>query len=175
MSRKYKFHNPKGIYFVSFAVKDWIDVFICDKYKDIIIESLAYCQNHKGLEIFAWCIMTNHLHLIIRSKEGFLLHNILRDFKRHTSVKIVEAIKENQQEVRRNLFLENFETKNGLCFWGTDNHPIELWSNEVINQKLHYLHQNPVEEDLAFCPDQYVYSSAVDYAGEKGLLDIVII
>ncbi|MFV0471732.1 MAG: hypothetical protein ACK5L7_06825, partial [Paludibacteraceae bacterium] len=63
----------------------------------------------------------------------------------------------------------------GISFWGTDNHPIELWSNKVIDQKLNYLHNNPVEEGLVFRAEQYVYSSAIDYAGEKGLLDIALI
>ena len=63
MSRKYKFHNPEGVYFVSFAVQSWVDVFTRNVYKDILIENLIYCQNNKGLEIFAWSIMTNHVHL----------------------------------------------------------------------------------------------------------------
>lgn len=175
MSRRYKFHNEEGVYFVSFAVKDWIDVFTRNEYKDILVESLGYCQQHKGLEIFAWCIMTNHVHLIIRSKEGFLLQNIMRDFKRHTSKKVVESIKENPQESRKEWLLEKFEAKEGIHFWGTDNHPIELWNNNVIHQKMNYLHQNPVEEGLVFRAEQYVYSSAIDYAGEKGLLDITLI
>ena len=95
MSTKYKFHNPDGLYFVSFAVKDWIDAFTRNEYKNILIESLDFCQKQKGLEVFAWCVMSNHVHLIIRAQEGFLLQNILRDFKRHTSKKVVEAIKEN--------------------------------------------------------------------------------
>ena len=175
MSRKYKFHNPEGVYFVSFAVKDWIDVFTRNEYKDILIDSLAFCQKNKGLEIFAWYIMTNHVHLIIRAQENCLLQNILRDFKRHTSKTIIEAIRNNPQESRREWLLDKFETEEGLCFWGTDNHPIELWSNKVIDQKLNYLHENPVEEGLVFRAEQYVYSSAIDYAGEKGLLDIIVI
>jgi len=175
MSRKYKFHNPNGVYFVSFAVKDWIDVFTRKDYKDIVVESLSYCQKHKGLEIFAWCIMTNHVHLIIRANEGYLSQNILRDFKRHTSKKIIEAVKENPQESRREWLLEKFQTKEGISFWGTDNHPIELWSNKVIDQKLNYLHENPVEEGLVFRAEDYLYSSAGDYAGEKGLLDIILV
>lgn len=175
MSSKYKFHNPDGVYFISFAVKDWVDVFTRNEYKDILVESLSYCQKHKGLKIFAWCIMPNHVHLIIRSKDGFLLQNILRDFKRHMSKKIVEAIKENPQESRKKWLLEKFVTKDGISFWATGNHPIELWSNKVIDQKLNYLHENPVEERLVFQAEHYVYSSAIDYAGEKGLLDIILI
>ena len=175
MSRKYKFHNPEGVYFVSFAVKDWIDVFTRNEYKDILVNSLDFCQKHKGLEIFAWCIMTNHVHLIIRAQEGYLLQDILRDFKRFTSNTILKAIKDNPQESRREWLVNQFKTDDGMCFWQSHNKPIELWSNEVIDQKLNYLHENPVEEGLVFRAEQYVYSSAIDYAGEKGLLDIIII
>ena len=98
MSRNYKFHNPEGVYFVSFAVVEWVDVFTRNEYKDIIVESLDFCQKNKGLEIFAWCVMSNHVHLIIRAKEGYILQDIMRDFKKFTSKKIINAIKENPQE-----------------------------------------------------------------------------
>lgn len=71
MSRNYKFHNPEGLYFVSFAVVNWLDVFTRNQYKDILIDSLSFCQKEKGMEIIAWCIMTNHVHLIFRiTNEG---------------------------------------------------------------------------------------------------------
>ena len=62
MSRNYKFNNPEGVYFVSFAVVEWIDVFTRNEYKDILLDSLRYCQQEKGMEIYAWCIMSNHVH-----------------------------------------------------------------------------------------------------------------
>ena len=62
-----------------------------------------------------------------------------------------------------------------MRFWRGDNKPIELWSIKVIDQKIDYIHQNPVEEGLVFKPENYVYSSAVDYAGENGLLDVIVI
>ena len=175
MSRRYKFYNPDGLYFISFAVKDWVDVFTRNEYKNILVDSLNFCQNHKGLELFAWCIMTNHVHLIARAEEGCLLQNILRDFKGFTSKEILKAISNNPQESRKEWLLEKFRDAEGNCFWQAENHPIELWSNEVINQKLNYLHNNPVEEGLVFRAEDYVYSSAVDYSGEKGLLNVIII
>jgi hypothetical protein len=71
--------------------------------------------------------------------------------------------------------LKKFLTKDGINFLGTDNHPIEVWSNYVIDQELKYLHNNPVEEGLAFKAEQSVYGNAIDYSGEKGLLDIIVI
>ena len=118
MSRNYKFYNPEGIYFVSFAVKEWIDIFTRNEYKDVIVDSLTFCQKNKGLELFAWCIMTNHVHLIIRAKKGYALQDIMRDFKKFTSKKIITAIKENPQESRKKWLLEKFLTKEGIHFWG---------------------------------------------------------
>jgi REP element-mobilizing transposase RayT len=175
MSRKYKFLNPEGVYFVSFAVQNWVDVFTRYEYKNILVENLDYCIKNKGLELFAWCIMTSHVHLVIRAKDGFKLPDILRDFKKFTSKAITQAINENIQESRKEWLLEQFKTPEGFRFWRGDNKPIELWSNKVIDQKIDYIHQNPVEEGIVFRAEDYLYSSAADYAGENGLLDVMVI
>ena len=175
MSRRHKFENSEGLFFITLTVFDWVDVFTRNDYKDIIIESLSYCQKNKGLEIFAWCIMTNHLHLIVQAQEGFQLTDILRDFKKFTAKELIKAISDNPQESRKSMLLKQFKTKEGIRFWQTGNYPIELWSNSVINQKLSYIHQNPIEEGIVFHPEDYTYSSAYDYAGGKGLLDIILI
>ncbi len=97
MSRNYKFHNPEGVYHVSFAV-DWLDVFTRAGYKNILLESMEICQKEKGMEIFAWCIMTNHVHLIFRSNGNQKPEVILGDFKHFTSRFIVKAITNNPKE-----------------------------------------------------------------------------
>ncbi len=175
MSRKYKFLNPDGVFFITFAVEGWVDVFTRNEYKNILIENLAYCQKNKGLELFAWCVMTNHVHLIARAEEGHTLSDILRDFKKYTSKAVLKAIAENPRESRKEWLLPQFKTSEGNRFWRADNKPVELWSNSVIAQKLNYIHQNPVEEGLVFKAEDYVYSSASDYAGNKGLLDIFVL
>lgn len=182
MSRNYKFHNPEGVYFVSFAVVEWIDVFTRIEYKDILLESLGFCQKNKGLEVFAWCIMTNHMHLVFRSAEANKPEDLLGDFKRFTSRAVVQAIIDNPKESRRDWLIEQF-TKAAVQssnvkhhqFWRHDNKPIELWSNKVLTEKIIYIHNNPVDEGLVFKPEDYVYSSARDYSGEHGLLDNVIV
>ncbi|HBL77415.1 MAG: transposase [Bacteroidetes bacterium GWF2_42_66] len=182
MSRNYKFYNPEGVYFVSFAVVEWLDVFTRNEYKNIIIDSLHYCQKEKGMEIFAWCIMTSHIHLIFRSGRGQKPGLLIGDFKRFTSKAIVKAIIENPKESRKEFLLDRFRNAgnsasnvNQYQFWRHDNHPIELWSNKVIDEKIDYVHKNPVEAGLVFRAEDYIYSSAIDYAGEKGLLDNVIV
>ncbi len=98
MSRAYKIHNPKGLYFISFATLAWVDVFTRIEYKEIIIGSLKFCQKEKGLKVYAWCLMTNHIHLIARAQDGFDLSGILRDFKKFTSRQIIKMIENHSGE-----------------------------------------------------------------------------
>ena len=102
MSRTYKFGNPEGIYFVSFATVGWIDVFTRREYKDILIESLAFCQKNKGLILYCYVLMSNHIHLIGKAQEGFELSWIIRDFKKYTSKQIIKAIEENHRNHEKN-------------------------------------------------------------------------
>ncbi|WP_282126947.1 REP-associated tyrosine transposase [Marinifilum flexuosum] len=182
MSRNYKFHNPEGVYFVSFAVVEWIDVFTRLEYKEILLDCLRYCQQHKGMEIFAWCIMTNHLHLIFRSVNARNPELLLGDFKRFTSNAIVQSIKENPLESRKEWLIEKFKMAAQKSsnvkhhqFWRHDNKPIELWSNKVLDEKINYIHNNPVEEGLVSYPEDYLFSSAKDYRGDKGILEGIIV
>lgn len=182
MSRNYKFHNPEGAYFVSFAVVEWLDVFTRNEYKDILLDSLEYCQKEKGMEVYAWCIMTNHVHLAFRSVGDHKPEQILGDFKRFTSKAVVKAIKENPKESRKEILLKTFESAASKSsnvqkyqFWRHDNKPIEIWSNKVIAEKINYIHNNPVAAGLVFRPEDYRYSSAVDYAGEIGLINDVVV
>lgn len=182
MSRNYRFHNPEASYFVSFAVVEWLDVFTRNEYKDLLLESLTFCQKEKGMEIYAWVVMTNHIHLVFRSTKGITPGQLLGSFKRHTSRSIVKAISENGRESRKEILLSTFKRNGSKAsnvlkyqFWRQDNKPIELWSNHVIAQKIRYIHNNPVKQGFVFQPEDYRYSSAVDYSGEKGALDGVVV
>ena len=181
MSVKYKFKDQAGLYFVSFSVVFWLDVFIRNEYKNILLDSLTYCQREKGLEIYAWCIMTSHVHLIIGTR-GNKMQDILRDFKGYTSKALRKAIFESSNESRKDWLLWMMKkaggknsNNSGFQFWQQDNHPIELWDNYMMDQKLHYIHYNPVVSSIVDDPSHYLYSSARDYEGVKGLLEIKLI
>ncbi len=108
MSVKYKFREALGAYFVSFATVQWIDVFTRDVYFNCITESLDYCRKNKGMEIFGYCIMPNHVHLIFKSALGDP-SGLMRDFKGFTARKIINLITENPQESRKEWMLWMFE------------------------------------------------------------------
>ncbi len=183
MSKKYKISNKQGIYFLSFAVVNWIDVFTRRLYKDVLVDSLKYCQQEKGLVLYSWVIMSNHVHLIARAEQGNL-SDILRDFKKYTSRKIIQSIEENAKESRREWLLRGFR-KAGIKnsnnttyqFWRQDNQPKEIlpYQDSFGIQKLDYIHNNPVEAGIVEKAEEYLYSSARDYCGIKGLLEVELL
>lgn len=105
MSRKYKIQNQDKLYHVIFTVIHWLDVFIRREYRDLFLESLRFCQAKKGLEVDAYCIMSSHIHLIIGRKGEGKMEDIIRDLKKFTAVKLIEAIADNPQESRKELLL----------------------------------------------------------------------
>jgi REP element-mobilizing transposase RayT len=180
---RYFIKDQNAIYFVTFTVVNWLDVFTRANHKHVIVDSLNYCIDHKGLKVHAWCLMSSHLHLIVSAREGFKLSEIIRDFKKHTAKTIIEQIKE-EPESRRELLLKEFvaaglEDKRITTykFWQESNHAIELerWQTKIMDQKLNYIHYNPVEEGIVESAREYVYSSAKDYSDEKGLVKISLL
>jgi putative transposase len=179
MSEKYKVRDQDKPYFITFAVESWVDVFTRPAYKDIVIESLRFCQREKGLVIYAWCLMTNHIHLIVGRSGTSTIGDIIRDFKKYTSVHLCKAIENNHGESRKYWMLRIFlgagadsSKHEKYKFWQNEYHPIELFSNKVIDQKLDYVHENPVKEGIVDRPEDYIYSSARNYCGRKGLIEV---
>ncbi len=179
MSMKYKFADKEGAYFISFATVNWVDVFTRDIYFSCIVESLDYCRKNKGMQIFGYCIMPSHVHLIFKSMFNDP-SGLIRDFKGFTSRKMLKLIEENQQESRREWLLWMFKRagkKNSnvefMQFWQQNNKPIELWSLAVFEQKLNYIHNNPVESGFVINSEDWKYSSARNYgSNDHTILEI---
>lgn len=178
MSRKYKFHNKEGLYFVSFATVYWIDIFVRPLYNDIFVDSLNYSIENLGLELYCWCIMPSHVHLIFKARDNNP-DKLLGRIKEHTSKALINTIKENNQESRKEWMLWMFKRAGSKSsnvkenqFWQHNNKPIELWSTEVIEQKADYIHNNPVVSGFVTEAFHWKYSSAIDYSGGKGLIEI---
>lgn len=170
------------VYFVTDTVVDWVDIFSRPSYKHIILESLKYCQEQKGLLIYAWVLMTNHLHMIVGSNGENKVSDIMRDFKKFTSKEIISTLKSDIKESRRDWMLNRFEYAGrndkkitNSRFWQEGNDAQEIFLQDYFNQKLEYLHQNPVKAEIVNNPEDYRYSSAIDYAGGKGLLKVIVV
>lgn len=181
MSTRYKVHDPEGAYFFTMTTVGWLDVFTRKAYKDILIDSLRFCQKNKGLQIFGYVIMSNHLHLIAQTGKEANLVNVLGDFKKYTARRIIDAIQQRRESRREWLLyqLKWFAKLDGrgqtYKLWQSDNHPIIVYSPKIIWQKLNYIHMNPVVAGIVVAPEHYLYSSALNYAGKDGILEVSLI
>jgi REP element-mobilizing transposase RayT len=178
MSDKYKIWDHSKAYFVTLTVEGWIDIFTKRNHKLLIIDSLKYCQKEKGLVIYGFCLMSNHLHLIARAEGKFTLSEILRDFKKFTSKALIRHILE-EPESRRDWILKyfmeagkNLKGIKNYKLWKSGNHAELITSNKFFDQKLDYIHNNPVKEFIVERPEDYFFSSARNYAGLSNMLKV---
>ena len=177
-SENYKVVKQNAPYFLTFTVTDWVDVFTRLNYRNIIVDSLAFCRMNKGLKLYAWCLMTNHIHLLCSVEPPFRMTDFIRDFKQFTAKKVLKDI-QTMPESRRDWMLYRFEYAGKFDnriekyrFWQDKSHPIELTTTEMIEQRINYIHENPVRTGLVARAEDYLYSSARNYAGLSNVLEI---
>jgi REP element-mobilizing transposase RayT len=145
-----------------------------------VIESLKYCIKKKGLQVFAYVIMSNHVHLIVQSSIGDLSGTI-RDFKKYTAKRIIktaEVMPESRREWMLNQFRYNaskHQRNSKYQVWTHENHAILLHSNNFIAEKIEFIHNNPVRAKIVQYPEDYLYSSARNYAKLSTVLDIEVL
>lgn len=163
-----------GSYFLTLTVVDWIDIFTTEDYQDIIIDSFRYCIKNKGLNVYSYCLMPNHLHFIANTDEPFLLKDVIRDFKKFTSK---EILRQHKQDPNKAWMLKKFETAafksrkhKSYKFWQAGSHAIELFNERFTWIKINYIHNNPVKAGFVDQPEGWKYSSATNYLELKSVL-----
>jgi putative transposase len=168
-------------YNLTLTIVEWIDFSSRSAYEHLIVDSINYCIVNKGLQVYCWCLMSNHLHLIASAGEVGNLSDILRDFKKFTSKELVKTIKEvpeSRRDWMLNLFWyagKNDKKIKYFKVWQDGNDAQEIHTTAFLDEKMDYIHNNPVKAELVANPEEYLYSSARDYAGEKGLVEIVFV
>jgi putative transposase len=158
--------NYDAVFFVTLTVVSWVDVFTRKSCCDELVNNIRYCQQHKGLELYAYVIMSNHMHWLASQKEG-RLNNLLRDYKSYSAKQLLNLIYDNPLESRRDwmkiVFQYNARFKRQHAenmFWQRNNHPIDCFNRKVLLQKMEYIHMNPVRAGLVGEAAYWWYSSA---------------
>ena len=180
----YKIKDQYQTYFVTLTIVGWVDLFTRFECRNILIESMSYCQSNKGLSIHAYVIMGSHIHLIITAHEHTDgLSSIIRDFKKHTSKQIINWIEKDKKESRSDWLKVIFKyhakhNKNNTTYqvWQQNNQPKACLHPKFTNQKIFYIHNNPVLSKIVDKPEDYIYSSAKNYLGHNDcILEVDII
>ncbi len=139
---------------------EWLPVFTASARCDILVQSLAYCREHKGLQIHAWVILDNHFHAVLSAPD---LTRVLADFKRYAARAIIEQLSAEGCEWMLNQ-LAYYRAKHKLSsdhqVWQEGSHPQAIISDDIMQQKLTYIHNNPVKRGLVASPEHWRYSSA---------------
>ena len=181
MGDAYQIKDQSAVHFLTFQVVGWVDIFSRQNYRDMVVDSFNFCSRQKGLQVHAWVIMSNHVHCILQSKTN-KLSDTIRDLKGYTSRQIIELV-QSSPESRKEWMLRQFshhanshDRNEKYQLWTHENHAEELspLTPDKGKIKMNYIHQNPVRAGIVLQPEHYLYSSAVDYSGGKGLIEVVL-
>jgi REP element-mobilizing transposase RayT len=159
--------NSNELYFITFTVVHWLDVFTRIEYKNIVVDILNYYIDNNKVEIYSYVIMSNHIHLIARSAEDSTLSKFIREFKSYSSKKLFDSILSNPRESRKENLISQFKSE-GLInnknisfqIWQNGNHPLKLYTKKMIAQKINYINENPVRAGWVNESWKYWFSSA---------------
>jgi putative transposase len=172
---RYKYYESNNPYFISSSIVNGLPIFSIPEAANIVIQSLTFLQKQRNTTIFAYVIMENHLHAIIKGKD---LSNKIGKFKSFTA-----------HEIRALLFSEGHthwlrvlksakrihKTRQRYQLWAEGFHPQQLDNVEMLIQKIDYIHNNPVKRGYVDIPEHWRYSSARNYAGMEGLLEVALL
>ena len=154
--------NENKIHFLTITIIEWIDIFTKPEYFKMIIDSLKYCRKNKGLLLYEFVIMTNHLHLIAKATEGYKLSQIISDFKKHTTREILKELEKDNRRYILNLIKNSFSKKKDYQnqIWQRENYPELIFNEKFLNEKINYIYNNPVKKEFVIKQEDWKYSSA---------------
>lgn len=170
-------------YFLTLNTVDKIDVFVRPAYKQVVVEALNYFVETQGLAVYAWTLMSSHLHLIVRPKEATAPAYFERDFKKYTTPLILKAL-EMEMDFRREWMMRHFEEYGKplrriekFHLWQNCSSPLRIDCQQpnLLLDRIAHIHENPVREMIVEQPEAYLHSSARDYAGMRGFVNVQVV
>jgi len=175
-----KSNDQQACYFITFNVVEWVDIFVRPAYKRVVTDALNEYIAYHGLVVYAWCLMSNHVHLVAQVKHGHTFAVVIRNLKKSIARKMMEVM-DDEPDPRKEWMLGRFENFSQCLkrlekhpLWQDCNHPVHIESGnrELLLEHIHYIHENPVRDRIVEYPEEYLFSSARDYSGMKGLVHI---
>jgi REP element-mobilizing transposase RayT len=173
MSRtRYRIFEQEYPYFLTATVVAWLPVFAHAPFVDIVLDSWRFLQRERGVRIFGYVILENHLHWIASATD---LSEQVGRFKSFTARRIIDEMGRRGfstllEELRYFKLRHKIDQSHQL--WQEGSHPQQIQNEEMMLQKLEYLANNPLRRGYVDDPAHWRYSSARNYAGAKGLLDV---
>jgi REP element-mobilizing transposase RayT len=168
---RYRFAEPGQPHFMTCTVLNWIPIFTRPDTVKILLESLKFLAN-EGLKLYAYVILENHMHLIAQSKQ---LDKDMARFKSYSARQLIGYLTDNNVAVildQLAFYKKAHKKDRAYQLWQEGVHPEWIQNEEIMRQKVEYIHRNPVERGYVDQPEHWRYSSARNYAGEEGLIEV---
>jgi len=172
MRSRYKVLEHSTPHFITSTVVEWLPVFTSSTYCDLLIESLKFCRGQKGLKLYAFVIMDNHIHMVCYAEN---LPRLMQEFKSYTASRLIQSIEKSGNKRLLNdlaYFKRHDKSESRHQFWQEGYHPQAVTTEEIMNQKMEYLHFNPVRRGLVDKPEYWRYSSASSFYGGVPVMDV---
>jgi len=168
---RYKITQPEQAHFVTLTVLHWIPVFTRPETVNILLDALRFLSK-EGLQVYAYVVLENHCHLVVQSSA---LDRDIARYKSYTAKQVIQYLsKNNVRQILEQLAFYKKAHKNDRAyqFWQEGVHPELIKNDEMMRQKIDYIHNNPVKRGYVDKAEHWRYSSARNYLGQQGLLEI---
>jgi REP element-mobilizing transposase RayT len=163
MRTRYRVNVELSVHFITSTIVEWLPVFTTAPCCDIVVRSFEYCRAHKNLKVHGWVIMDNHFHAIVSGPD---LSRTVADLKKFTARAILGQVKAEGREWllnQLNYFCAAHKQVSAHQVWQEGVHPQSIIPDDIMLQKLEYLHNNPVKRGLVASPEHWRYSSAHEW------------
>ncbi len=169
---RYRIAENDAAYFLTCTAVGWLPVFARPKAVEIVLDSWRFLQHHRRLTIYGYVVLENHVHLIASASD---LAKEIGDFKSFTARQIIDSLRAAKEvsfleQLRSHMLRHKSDREYQL--WQEGSHPQQIGDEEMMRQKLEYIHLNPVKRGYVDDPTHWRYSSARDYMGQKGLIPV---
>ncbi len=169
---RYKIYETEYPYFITSTINGWLPIFTRQESADIIFDSWRYLQREREFKLFAYVILENHLHMIVAAPA---LSKVIQNFKSYTARKIIDLLTQrNAETLLRQLraMKLNHKKESQYQVWQEGGKPKQIRDDKTMWQKIEYTHNNPVERGFVDEPVHWRWSSARNYAGSSGLIEV---
>ena len=169
---RYKIYETESPYFITSTINSWLPVFTRQATADIILDSWRHLQKERDLRLFAYVILENHLHMIVSAPE---LSGVMQSFKSWTAREIIRLLNvQGGRTLLRQLKATklNHKTQSEHQVWQEGGKPKQIQNDEMMWQKIEYIHNNPLDRGFVDDPVHWRWSSARNYAGQTGLIEV---
>jgi REP element-mobilizing transposase RayT len=171
---RYTIQDERAPHFLTCTVADWLPLFVNPLAAEIVLDSLAFLHKSRRITLWAYVLMENHMHMIASAER---LSREVQAFKSFTARRIVDSLEETGSysmlgKLQRAKLSHKRDRKHQV--WQEGSHPKILEGQAMIQQKISYIHDNPVKRGYVDDPRHWRYSSARNYAGEAGLIEVAV-